>query len=72
MNGQLPAEFWIVVTQYDNVANGFSAMGPPKGPLIHEGYCATERQAEERAKMLAGKYGWSTIIRVAPDFGDVK
>lgn len=61
----LPNEFWIVITQWDVDPNGAFRDGMlPKGPLIHEGYCATEEQAYERAKMLAGRYGWATTLRV--------
>jgi hypothetical protein len=60
----IPDEFWIIVTQYDGSPNGFSFCGPPKGPLVHEGYCLTQEEAEERARRLAGGYGWSTILKV--------
>jgi hypothetical protein len=65
----IPNEFWIVMTQYDVNPNAFSGTGPPRGPLVHEGYCLTEAQAEERAKALAGRYGWSCIMRVVSEGG---
>ena len=62
----IPAEFWIVVTELD-MDRGFCHI-PPMGPLVHEGYCLTEEQAVERAKRLAGRYGWSTVVKVTPDY----
>jgi hypothetical protein len=60
----IPAEFWIVVTQYDVPPNGFYPEHLPRGPLVHESYCLTHDEAVERGRILAGRYGWSTILRV--------
>lgn len=60
----MPKEFWIVVTQYDMSPNSVSVGRPPNGPLVHEGFMMTEEQAKERARCLAGRLGWTTVLRV--------
>jgi hypothetical protein len=60
----IPEEFWIVVTQYDTDATGFSRSGPPRGPLVHESFCLTQQEAEERANYIGSRYGWVTILKV--------
>lgn len=65
----VPNEFWIVVSQWDVSPKGYHSYGPPRGPLVHEGYCATYEQAEARAKMIGDQYGWITIMKVVSEGG---
>ena len=59
----LPDTFWIVVTQYDTDPNAYCSK-LPRGPIVHETYCLTEDEAERRARSLAGRHGWATILKV--------
>jgi len=59
---EMPAEFWIVVTQWDCQPDVWHSL-PLAGPLVHEAYMMTEQQARERAAMLS-RYGWVKIFKV--------
>ena len=62
----MTSEFYVLITQYDTDATGVGS-APPKGPIVHEGYLMNFKEAQARARQLAGKYGWSVIAPVNVD-----
>lgn len=62
----VPNEFFIVVSQWDRDTRAIDPCDPPKGPLVHESLCMTEREARDRCVRLGDAYGWTAVVRVNP------
>ena len=56
-------EFYILITQYDMDATGICSR-PPVGPLVHESKLMNHQEAMQRARQMAGRYGWCVVAPV--------